>query len=98
MNVLFTSAAILNECNGQYHSNNLFDQLKRYSYFGDITCVCYRRVVPVSKMTLLEKESAKFVFVQKENSILNKYKSRKNNELIIKEQVSKCDMLIAHVP
>lgn len=100
MKVLFTSEAVLFDKDGQYYSNNLVPQLARYSYFGDVTCVCYKldargqNTMPA----LIDKTASSFCFTKKENKLSSLLSDVRDNDVIIKNEVIKCDMVIAHVP
>ena len=98
MKILFTSEEVIDICEGKYYSMNLGQHLAKYSYMGEIICVCYCREVKKTKLPEIDMNSAKFVFTQKETSVSTKlFGSRKNHE-IIQECAKVADMVVAHVP
>lgn len=98
MKVLFTSEEVIDICKGKYYSMNLGQHLTKYSYMGEVTCVCYCREVDHTKLPEIDKSIAKFVFTQKETSISAKVLGSGKNHDIIKECAKKSDMVVAHVP
>lgn len=98
MKVLFTSEEVIDICDGKYYSMNLGQHLKKYSYFGEVVCVCYFREVNCTKLPEIDKNSAKFVFTQKETSPLAKFTISKQNHAIIEQYAIECDAIVAHVP
>lgn len=98
MKLLFTSEEVVDIYNGKYYSTNLGQHLAKYSYMGEITCVCYCREVEQTKLPEVDKSIAKFVFTQKENSLSAKIFGSKKNHEIIKGCVKNVDMVVAHVP
>lgn len=98
MKILFTSEEVIDICDGKYYSMNLGQHLLKYSYMGEVTCVCYCREVKNTKLPEIDKDSAKFVFTQKETSPLAKFTISKHNHSIIEECAKECDAIVAHVP
>lgn len=98
MKILFTSEEVIDICNGKYYSMNLGQHLVKYSYMGEITCVCYCREVEHTKLPEIDKSIVKFVFTQKETSISSKVFGSRKNHSIIKDCAKKSDMVVAHVP
>lgn len=98
MKVLFTSEEIIEICNGSYYSMNLGQHIEKYSYLGEVTCVCYCRSVTQTKLPKIDKQSAKFIFTEKETSIKAKISYRQKNQHTIEECVRNTDAVIAHVP
>lgn len=98
MKILFTSEEVIDICDGKYYSMNLGQHLLKYSYMGEVTCVCYCREVKNTKLPEIDKDSAKFVFTQKETSPLAKFTTSKRNHAIIEECAKDCDAIVAHVP
>ena len=98
MKILFTSEEIVEICNDSYYSMNLGQHIEKYSYLGEVTCVCYCRTVTETKLPKVDKQSAKFIFTVKETSIRAKLSQRQKNQHIIEECVKSADAVIAHVP
>ena len=99
MKILFTSEEVVEVCDGKYYSMNLGQHLTKYSYLGEIVCVCYSRDVKQTKLPEIDKTTAKFVFTKKETSISSKIFGSKTNYNIIKEYAKEeVDMLVAHIP
>lgn len=98
MKILFTSEEVIDICDGKYYSMNLGQHLLKYSYMGEVTCVCYCREVKNTKLPEIDKDSAKFVFTQKETSPLAKFTISKHNHAIIEECAKDSDAIVAHVP
>ena len=76
MRILFCSEEIIEICNGSYYSMNLGQHIEKYSYLGEVTCVCYCRSVTQTKLPQIDKQSAKFIFTEKEHSIKAKISHR----------------------
>lgn len=55
MKILFTSEEVIDICDGKYYSMNLGQHLLKYSYMGEVTCVCYCREVKSTKLPEIEK-------------------------------------------
>ena len=98
MRILFTSEEIVEICDGKYYSMNLGPHLAKYSYLGDVTCVCYCREVKQTKLPEVDKSLTKFVFTKKENTASAKIFGWKKNRKIIKQCAQEVDALVAHVP
>ena len=98
MKILFTSEEVIDICDGKFYSMNLGQHLTKYSYFGEIICLCYCRKVKQTKLPEIDKNTAKFVFTNKETSISSKIFGRKANHDIVLECVKEADAVIAHVP
>lgn len=100
MKILFTSEEVIDICNGKYYSMNLGQHLAKYSYFGQIVCVCYYRNVDETKLPEVDQNAAEFVFTDKVNHFSALFATKKRNDHIIKEQVERkdIDMLVCHVP
>ena len=99
MNVLFTSEEVVDVClDGHYYSRNLPQHIKKYSYFGNVSCACYSKEVESSSYSVCDKNSAKYLFFHKENSIKAIKTYRRSNKEKMDDIVAKADLLIAHVP
>lgn len=100
MKILFTSEEVVDICNGKYHSMNLGQHLEKYKYFGEIVCVCYYRHVEQTNLPEVGKNSAEFIFTEKENNVRTLLQVKKRNDNIIKGQMGRLDvnMLVCHVP
>lgn len=98
MRILFCSEEIIEICNGSYYSMNLGQHIEKYSYLGEVTCVCYCRSVAQTKLPKIDIQSAKFIFTEKETSIKAKISYRQKNQHTIEKCVKNADALIAHVP
>lgn len=99
MKILFTSEEVIEVCNGRYYSMNLGQHLTKYSYMGDIVCVCYCKEVESTKLPEVDMNSAEFIFTKKMNS-LKALCNKKGNKKIISELIGhkKIDCLVCHVP
>lgn len=100
MSILFTSEEVIDICNGKYYSMNLGQHIRKYQHFGDVICLCYYRNVEKSNYPLLETDSAKFVFVEKENTLKRLLKYENYNKKTIENIVSSKEVVavISHVP
>lgn len=98
MRILFTSEEVVDICNGRYYSMNLGQHLTKYSYLGDITCLCYCRNVESTTLPEVDRDAAKFVFTTKENSLKAKLTQKGKNIDIINQSFNNVDILIAHLP
>lgn len=98
MKILFTSEEVVDICNGRYYSLNLGLHLIKYSYIGEITCVCYSKEVTSTKLPEIDKNAAKFVFTEKETSPLSKFTIHKHNHYLIMKYAKEADAIVAHVP
>lgn len=99
MKILFTSEEVIEVCNGRLYSMNLGQHLTKYSYFGDIVCVCYCKEVETSRLPEIDKSTAEFIFTKKMNSF-KALCNKKDNEAIIRELVDRKDIdcAVCHVP
>ena len=99
MKILFTSEEVIEVCNGRLYSMNLGQHLTKYSYLGDIVCVCYCKEVETSRLPEIDKSTAEFIFTKKMNS-LKALCNKKDNEAIIRELVDRKDIdcAVCHVP
>lgn len=99
MKILFTSEEVIEVCNGRYYSMNLGQHLTKYSYLGDIVCVCYCKDVESSRLPEVSMNAAEFIFTKKLNS-LKSLCNKKRNEKIISELIERQDIgcVVCHVP
>lgn len=98
MKILFTSEEVIDICNGKYYSMNLGQHLLKYSYMGEVTCVCYCREVKSTKLPEIDMDSATFIFTQKETNPLAKFTISKRNHALIEKCAKESDAIVAHVP
>ncbi len=98
MRILFSSEEVVEICDGKYYSMNLGQHLAKYSYMGDITCVCYCQEVKQTKLPEVDKKMAKFVFTRKENTLPAKIMGKRKNRDIVRRCAREVDAVIAHVP
>lgn len=99
MNILFSSTATVECCNGRFYNNALNTALRRYHYLGEkITCLAFMNNVISPKQEVISDINVKFVFLRKVNTLKSLFIDRKENERIIKQEVQKSDLCVVHVP
>ena len=99
MKIVFTSEEVVDICpGGQFCSRNLPQHIKKYSYFGAVSCACYSQTVESSLYSVCDKDKAEYLFFHKENTLKTMMAFRNSNKEKMERTVKEADLLIAHVP
>ena len=99
MNILFSSTATIDCCNGDYFNNSVKAALPRYHRLGkNITCLAFFRNVDSPNQEKIDDPNVKFVFLHKVNSIYSLLFKRSENLSVIEEEVKRADACVIHVP
>lgn len=98
MKILFTSEAVVEECNGILYKTSFTPFVKRYKYFGDLTFASYKKEVDLSKQSPLDTQDVKFEFFIKENTLKNLIFCHKKNKRHMENCVKNADIVVAHLP
>lgn len=98
MRILFTSEAVIEICNGEYHKTNTRQFIERYQYFGDVIFCGFKKEVEQSRQPIIDKSIAQFVFLTKETDPRTYLQTRKANKQILERIIPYIDILVAHLP
>lgn len=98
MEILFTSEAVVEICNGKYHKTSFQPFIDRYSSFGKVVFCSYCRNVEKSGQSVLDTSNVEFLFLEKETNPRTLFAARKRNILKLKDAIAKCDIVAAHLP
>lgn len=98
MKILFTSEAVVEICNGEYHKTSFNPFIARYRYFGDVIFASYKKEVTRSGQSILDTDGVQFEFFLKENSLTAKLRNHKINAKHMAKCVESSDIVVAHLP
>lgn len=98
MNILFTSEAVVEICNGKYYKTNSKQFIDRYHAFGHVIFCAFSKEVKKSKQPELKCDDVEYVFLKKETSIASLLKTRKENQRILRSIIPTIDIVVAHLP
>lgn len=98
MKILFTSEAVVEICNGKYHKTSFQPFIDRYSTFGKVVFCSYCKVVEKSGQSILNTRNVEFLFLEKETNPRTMFVVRKRNITKLKAVISKCDIVVSHLP
>ena len=97
--ILVVCEAVVEINGGKYYNNGLDAMVNNYGMvFNDITCLNYGIEKKRPTNNEVKGRNVHFVICSKQNSILNFYKNRNANKLLIAENVKKVDACIIHMP
>lgn len=96
MKVLFTSAAVASEVNGEFYSTNICTHVQKYCYFGDVITCCHNKIESSTK--LQKVTGTKLEIFPKENTLKRLLTLKRQNKAHMEELVKSVDFVIAHVP
>ena len=98
MNILFTSEAVVEVCNGKYYKTNSKQFIDRYHSFGHVIFCAFSKEVESSKQPELKCDDVEYIFLKKETSICSLLKTRRENQQILRNIISNVDIVVAHLP
>ena len=98
MKILFTSEAVVEICDGQYHKTSFNPFIERYRYFGDVIFASYKREVAKSGQSVLNTNGVQFEFFLKETSLKGFTNGKRINDCHMARCVEQVDIVVAHLP
>lgn len=98
MNILFTSEAVVEICNGKYYKTNSKQFIDRYHSFGHVIFCAFSKEVENSKQPELKCDDVEYIFLKKETSICSLLKTRRENQQTLRNIVPYVDIVVAHLP
>lgn len=98
MKILFTSEAVVEICDGQYHKTSFNPFIERYRYFGDVIFASYKKEVSASGQSVLNVDGVQFEFFLKESSLRGILNNSRQNDAHMQRCVSTADIVVAHLP
>lgn len=98
MKILFTSEAVVEISNGQYHKTSFQPFIERYSTFGKVVFCSYCKNVEKSGQSVLDTRNVEFLFLEKETNPKTLFSTRRRNYSKLVSAISECDIVVAHLP
>lgn len=98
MKLLFTSEAVVEICNDNYHKTSFQPFIERYSTFGKVIFCSYCRHVKESGQTVLNTDNVEFLFLEKETNVSTLLRVRRQNKSKLEKVIKDCDIVVSHLP